>query len=73
MLEGLAEGERVVTSAQFLINSESNLQSAVRKMMGASEPAAMPIQGEEAMEGKLAPAPPVDEPPAPAHSGHGPE
>lgn len=37
VLGGLAEGDRVVTSAQFLINSESNLQSAVRKMMDASD------------------------------------
>ena len=40
VLEGLAEGERVVTSAQFLINSESNLQAAIAKMLSAeSEPA----------------------------------
>jgi len=34
VLDGLKEGERVVTSAQFLINSESNLQSALSKMLG---------------------------------------
>jgi multidrug efflux pump subunit AcrA (membrane-fusion protein) len=34
VLEGLEEGERIVTSAHFLINSESNLQSAVSKMTG---------------------------------------
>lgn len=33
VLEGLKEGERVVTSAQFLINSESNLQAAISKML----------------------------------------
>ncbi len=33
VLEGLKEGERVVTSAQFLINSESNLQAALSKML----------------------------------------
>jgi Cu(I)/Ag(I) efflux system membrane fusion protein len=32
VLEGLQEGERVATSAQFLINSESNLQAAISKM-----------------------------------------
>ncbi len=32
VLEGLEQGERIVTSAHFLINSESNLQSAVSKM-----------------------------------------
>lgn len=32
VLDGLKEGDRVVTSAQFLINSESNLQAAISKM-----------------------------------------
>lgn len=32
--DGLAEGEQVVTSGQFLINSESKLQEAVQKMLG---------------------------------------
>lgn len=72
VLEGLAEGDRVVTSAQFLINSESNLQSAISKMMSASEPAAKPMEGPEAMEEMAAP-PAAEEAPAPAHSGHGPE
>jgi Cu(I)/Ag(I) efflux system membrane fusion protein len=35
VLEGLKEGDRVVTSAEFLINSESNLQAALSKMMEA--------------------------------------
>ncbi|MFZ1626004.1 MAG: efflux RND transporter periplasmic adaptor subunit [Gammaproteobacteria bacterium] len=33
---GLAVGERIVTSAQFLINSESNLQAAISKLIGTS-------------------------------------
>lgn len=33
VLDGIREGERVVTSAQFLINSESNLQTAIGKML----------------------------------------
>ena len=33
--EGLAEGERVVVSAQFLLDSESSLREALRKMSGA--------------------------------------
>jgi Cu(I)/Ag(I) efflux system membrane fusion protein len=73
VLEGLAEGDHVVTSAQFLINSESNLQSAVQKMMGASGPPAAPIEGEGAMQGHTAPAPSAESAPAPAHSGHGQE
>ncbi len=34
--EGLRDGERVVTSAQFFIDSESNLQAAIQKMIAAS-------------------------------------
>ena len=33
VMEGLDEGERIVTSSQFLIDSESNLQAAVQKMI----------------------------------------
>ena len=33
ILEGLNEGDRIVTSSQFLIDSESNLQVAVQKMI----------------------------------------
>jgi Cu(I)/Ag(I) efflux system membrane fusion protein len=35
VLSGLHEGDEVVTSAQFLIDSESNLREAVRKMVEA--------------------------------------
>jgi Cu(I)/Ag(I) efflux system membrane fusion protein/cobalt-zinc-cadmium efflux system membrane fusion protein len=48
VLSGLEGGERVVTSAQFLIDSESNLQEAVRKMLAGGEgggaPAAPPAE-----------------------------
>jgi membrane fusion protein, copper/silver efflux system len=33
VLEGLEEGEEVVTSAQFLLDSESSLQEAIQKMI----------------------------------------
>ena len=33
ILEGLNEGERIVTSSQFLIDSESSLQAVVQKMI----------------------------------------
>ncbi len=33
ILEGLGEGDRIVTSSQFLIDSESSLQAAVQKMI----------------------------------------
>jgi hypothetical protein len=41
---GLSEGDTVVTSGQFLIDSESNLREAVSKMMEAQKPAATPGQ-----------------------------
>ena len=34
ILDGLAEGESLVTSAQFLIDSESNLRAAVEQLRG---------------------------------------
>ena len=34
VLDGLQPGDRVVTSAQFLIDSETNLQSAMQSMVG---------------------------------------
>ena len=37
VVDGLAEGEDVVVSSQFLIDSESNLQEAVRKLLAARE------------------------------------
>jgi len=43
ILSGLAAGERIVTSAQFLIDSESNLREAVQKLLasrGTEGPAA---------------------------------
>ena len=35
VLEGLSDGDEVVTSAQFLIDSESNLREAIQKMIAA--------------------------------------
>ncbi len=35
VLSGVEAGERVVTSAQFLLDSEASLQEAIRKMMAA--------------------------------------
>ena len=39
---GLAAGERVVTSAQFMLDSESKLREAIQKMMEPAAPAAVP-------------------------------
>jgi Cu(I)/Ag(I) efflux system membrane fusion protein/cobalt-zinc-cadmium efflux system membrane fusion protein len=37
VLEGLSDGDEVVTSAQFLIDSESNLREAINKLMAAHD------------------------------------
>jgi Cu(I)/Ag(I) efflux system membrane fusion protein/cobalt-zinc-cadmium efflux system membrane fusion protein len=37
VLEGLSEGDEIVTSAQFLIDSESNLREAINKLMTAHD------------------------------------
>ena len=45
VLSGLQPGEEVVTSAQFLIDSESNLREAIQKLIAARTapaPAAAP-------------------------------
>jgi RND family efflux transporter MFP subunit len=39
VLEGLDEGERVITSAQFLIDSEASLQEAIHKMIAQRQEA----------------------------------
>ena len=44
---GLSEGDTVVTSGQFLIDSESNLREAVSKMMEAQKTAEAPKQGKQ--------------------------
>ncbi len=70
VLSGLKEGDQVVTSAQFLIDSESSLQAAISKMLepqGAAEHAAPAAQtqgqpsGAEFMPGMAMPAPSTPE------------
>jgi len=48
VLEGLQPGETIVTSAQFLIDSESNLREAVRKMAPAEHSEGQAGAGPEA-------------------------
>ena len=49
VLEGLIEGEEIVTSSQFLIDSESSLREATAKMLnpGLQEAEPNPLQREE--------------------------
>ena len=42
VLSGLAEGERVVTSGQFMLDSESQLREAIQKMLKPGVMAAIP-------------------------------
>jgi len=44
ILEGLSEGESVVTSGQFLIDSEANLQEAIQKMVRQSRAAEASVE-----------------------------
>jgi len=49
VLSGLEAGERIVTSAQFLIDSESNLREAIQKLLAARQQAAAPSAAQPAM------------------------
>jgi Cu(I)/Ag(I) efflux system membrane fusion protein len=72
LLAGLVEGDRIATSAQFLIDSETNLQAAMQSMIGMP---GMDVKG--AAVGAKKTAPPGPSPAAPqtatppAHTGHG--
>lgn len=65
VLSGIAEGERVVTSAQFLVDSETNLMSAMQNMSMT-----MPGMGSGEMDDKNKPAPPASAAPAPPPTEH---
>ena len=69
VLTGLEEGERVVTSAQFLIDSEASLQEAVQKMIAASRSAPAMEELDSSHHHHHRPSPDSD-PPAMDHSGH---
>ncbi|WP_052107771.1 efflux RND transporter periplasmic adaptor subunit [Aerolutibacter daejeonensis] len=59
VLEGLAEGERVVVAANFLLDAESNLQSALAGMGTSSAEPGEPITSMRA-EADVVPAEPSD-------------
>jgi len=54
VLEGLSDGERVVTSANFLIDAESNLKAALSSFGGTSSPT--PVLSREGGGSAAAPA-----------------
>ncbi len=54
VLKGLAEGEKIVISGQFMLDSESRLREAIQKMMSARQGSGEPTPPEEdelSMEG----------------------
>ena len=51
ILSGVAQGEKVVTSAQFLIDSESSLSEAAAKMVAPKASAAQPAPADMDMGG----------------------
>ena len=51
---GLAAGDKVVTSAQFMLDSESKLREAIQKMMEPQAPAVPTAPGQSAAPQKPA-------------------
>ncbi|MCG6919396.1 MAG: efflux RND transporter periplasmic adaptor subunit [Deltaproteobacteria bacterium] len=47
VLEGLSEGEEIVTSAQFMLDSESRLREAIEKMLEVKKGTAQEIKGSD--------------------------
>jgi Cu(I)/Ag(I) efflux system membrane fusion protein/cobalt-zinc-cadmium efflux system membrane fusion protein len=45
VLEGLKEGEEIVTSGQFMLDSESRLREAIQKMLEVKQSTAQEMQG----------------------------
>jgi len=77
LLGGLREGDRVVTSAQFLIDSETNLQEAMQAMAGmagmgtgAKEEAPKPAANRGKDEGMKGMEMPDQQPSPPEHQKH---
>ena len=64
--EGISEGDEIVVSAQFLIDSESNLTQAIRALTRESEARESEAPEPEARESE-APEPEAPEPEAPTH------
>ena len=62
ILAGLTPGQRVVTSAQYLVESESNLAEVMRSMIGMGSAARTGDTGMQGMDMGGASAPPVNTP-----------
>lgn len=62
IVSGIEPGQRVVTSAQFLLDSESNLGEVMRSMAGMSSGGASAGQGTQNMPGMQMPATPATTP-----------
>lgn len=77
ILEGLAEGERVVASGQFLIDSEASLSGVAVRPLGATPAQARPARpaprtpGGSGRAAQPAAPPGPTAPPSAAHAGHG--
>ena len=57
VLSGLSEGERVVTSGQFMLDSESQLREAIQKMLNAGASPAPSSPAEHAQHTSAVPTP----------------
>ncbi|MBI5450697.1 MAG: efflux RND transporter periplasmic adaptor subunit [Gammaproteobacteria bacterium] len=67
--KGVQAGDEVVSSAQFLIDSESKLREATAKMSGVTAPAAAPTTDDLDMSGMAMPAPGNGQKAAPPSAG----
>jgi multidrug efflux pump subunit AcrA (membrane-fusion protein) len=56
VLSGLKEGERIVTSGQFMLDSESQLREAIQKMLAPKVPVARAPMGVQSTAGPAAQA-----------------
>ena len=73
VVKGLAAGDRVVTSAQFLIDSETNLQAALGAMANMPGMNMSGGQGGSAIDDTKATRPSAATPSAPEHQQHNPQ
>jgi multidrug efflux pump subunit AcrA (membrane-fusion protein) len=68
VLSGLTEGERVVTSGQFMLDSESQLREAIQKMLGSAVVTGPSQPSEQAQNAGASPQPALTPESKPASS-----